>query len=101
MLRTVRPKYAVTIEQAASLVQSLPALAQTMVGLALLSGVRRGEWFALRWRNVDERERLMHIREAVYEGCLAPRRPKRAGGPFRCSTQHSSCFDGGGTSETD
>jgi integrase len=39
-----------------------------MVGLALLCGVRRGELFALRWQDVDEVARVLHIREAVYEG---------------------------------
>ncbi len=39
-----------------------------MVGLALLSGVRRGELFALRWQDVDLAARALHIREAVYEG---------------------------------
>ena len=39
-----------------------------MVGLALLSGLRRGELFALRWKDVDEQARLLTVREAVYNG---------------------------------
>jgi len=39
-----------------------------MVGLAMLSGLRRGELFALRWRDLDEHERMLSVREAVYEG---------------------------------
>ena len=32
------------------------ALGRTMVGLAMLSGLRRGELFALRWRDLDKHE---------------------------------------------
>ena len=41
---------------------------RALVGLALLSGVRQGELFALRWRDIDLPARVLHIREAVYEG---------------------------------
>jgi integrase len=34
-----------------------------MVGLAILSGLRRGELFALRQRNIDEQARLLTVRE--------------------------------------
>jgi integrase len=46
----------------------LPPRAQTLVGLALLTGVRRGELFAVRWRDLDRQARCLTIREAVYEG---------------------------------
>ena len=49
-LRTVRPKWALTTHQAALLLEALAPLGRTMVGLAILSGVRRGELFALRWQ---------------------------------------------------
>ena len=39
-----------------------------MVGVAILSGLRRGELFALRWKDIDERARLLTMREAVYDG---------------------------------
>jgi integrase len=67
-LRCVRPKWALTSGQAASLLNALPPLARTMVGLAILSGLRRGELFALRWKDIDERARLLTVREAVYDG---------------------------------
>ena len=68
-LKTVRnPKWALTTHQAALLVELLPPLGRTMVGLAMLSGVRRGELFALRWRDLDEQDGTLAVREAVYEG---------------------------------
>jgi integrase len=70
-LRNVRPKWALTTDQAAALLEALPRLARTMVGLAILSGLRRGEVFALRWRDIDERGRLLTVREAVYDGTFS------------------------------
>jgi integrase len=53
---------------------ALPPLAHTMVGLALVSGLQRGEWFALRWRDLNETTRCVIVREAVYEGtCDTPK----------------------------
>ena len=79
-LRPVRPKWALTISQARALLHALPPRAQTLVGLALLTGVRRGELFALRWRDVDHASPCLTIREAVYEGryCIGHR--SEAGG---------------------
>ena len=67
-LRNVRPRWVLTTIQAGALLQELAPLPRAMVALALLSGLRRGELFALRWRDVDQRARVLHIREAVYEG---------------------------------
>lgn len=67
-LRTVRPKWALTTAQARALLGALPPLARTMIGLAVLTGLRRGELFALRWADVDERARCLSVRQAVYEG---------------------------------
>jgi integrase len=67
-LRTVRPKWALTMSQAADLLRELPPLARTMVGLAILSGLRRGELFALRWKSLDLKARCLTVSEAVYEG---------------------------------
>ena len=67
-LRCVRPKWALTTAQAVSLLTVLPPLARTMVGLAILSGLRRGELFALRWKDIDEHARVLTVREAVYDG---------------------------------
>jgi integrase len=70
-LKTVRPKWALTPQQASALLDALPPLARTMVGLAILSGLRRGELFALRWRDIDEHARVLTVREAVYDGTFA------------------------------
>ncbi|MDE3155106.1 MAG: site-specific integrase [Acidobacteriota bacterium] len=67
-LTTVRPKWALTRAQAAELLTALPPLGRAVVGLAILSGLRRGELFALRWRDIDERTRTLTVREAVYDG---------------------------------
>jgi len=68
----------VTIAQASALLEALPPLSKTMVGVALLSGLRRGELFALRWRDLDEERQSLVVREAVYEGKFGT--PKTAAG---------------------
>jgi integrase len=50
-----------------------------MAGLALLSGLRRGELFALRWRDIDEEARILTVREAVYDDAFDT--PKTGGWP--------------------
>jgi integrase len=77
-LRCVRPKWALAKGQAVSLLTALPPLARTMVGLAILTGLRRGELFALRWKDIDEQEHLLRVREAVYDGTFGT--PKTAAG---------------------
>jgi integrase len=77
-LRTVRPRWALTVEQARALLQKLSPMPRALVGLALLSGLRRGELFALRWRDVDLRTRTLTVREAVYDGHFST--PKTAAG---------------------
>jgi len=68
-LKTVRPKWALTVDQAIALFEQLPwLLPRTLVGLALLGGPRRSELFAFRWRDLDETNRCLYVREAVYEG---------------------------------
>jgi integrase len=67
-LRAVRPKWALTPPQAAALLNKLPPMERAMVGLAILSGLRRGELFALRWQDIDQESRVLKVREAVYDG---------------------------------
>ena len=76
-LTTVRPKWALTQKQAANLLLKLPLLAKTMVALVLLTGLRRGELFALRWKSLDQENRCLNITEAVYEGHFdTPKTPR-------------------------
>jgi integrase len=64
---------------ATALLAELPPLARTMVGLALLSGLRRGKPFALRWRDFDEQSQSLIVREAVYDGTFSTLRACRSG----------------------
>lgn len=77
-LKTVRPKWVLTETQAAALLACLPPLGRTLVGLALTTGLRRGELFALRWQDLAEGDATLSVREAVYEGHFDT--PKTAAG---------------------
>jgi integrase len=76
LLKCVRPKWALTTSQAALLLGALPMLPRTMVGLAVLTGLRRGELFALRWRDIDEQARLLVLARPAYfiapDGTIRP-----------------------------
>ena len=78
-LTNVRPKWALTIPPATALLDGLPPLARNMVGLAMLSGLRRGELFALRWRDFDEQNQCLTVRESVYEGAFQHAQDSRRG----------------------
>jgi integrase len=69
-LKTVRPKWVLTTTQATALLSELPPLAQTMAGVAMLTGLRRGELFALRWQAVNLAEAHLTVQEAVCEGAF-------------------------------
>jgi integrase len=80
-LRTVRAKWVLTSAQATALLDALPPLARTMVGVAVLTGLRRGELFALRWKALDLANAHLTVQEAVYEGAFDT--PKTAAGVRR------------------
>ena len=80
-LTTVRPKWVLTTQQAVALLGGLPPLARALVGVALLTGLRRGELFGLRWMDVDELGGSLWVRQAVYEGTVST--PKTAAGTRR------------------
>ena len=77
-LRTVKPKWALTTIQARTLLEGLRPLARTLTGVALLTGLRRGELFALRWKVLDLAAGLLLVQEAVYEGAFGT--PKTVAG---------------------
>jgi integrase len=93
-LKTVRPKWALTVDQASKLLGSLAALPRTMVGLALLTGLRRGELFALRWRDIDESAGGLTVRERVYEGDFDV--PKTEAGRRQIPLPAAAVADGAG-----
>jgi integrase len=61
-------RFALTPEQLRQLVAELEEPYKSMVLIAALTGMRRGELFALRWGALDFERKMIHVREAVYEG---------------------------------
>src|SRR6266852_5848856 len=92
-LKTIRPKWALTVDQATALSAQLPwLLPRTLVGLALLTWLRRGELFALRWWDIDEPNRSLQVRTAVStKECSTIRRHWPVCGPSRCRMLRCSC----------
>ncbi len=64
--RNARPF--LTGEQVGKLLNELTEPARTIVFLLVISGVRIGEMLALRWKNLDLKNGVLKIREAVYDG---------------------------------
>lgn len=67
-----RERLTLTPQQACALLAELAEPYRTMVLLALLSGMRRGELFGLRWGRVDVVERCVTVAESDYKGYSAP-----------------------------
>ena len=61
-------RIALSPEQLRQLVADLEEPYKSMVLIAVLTGLRRGELFALRWSAVDFEREMIRIRESVYEG---------------------------------
>jgi len=64
----VRPKWALTPQEAGALIGRLAPKPRAMVALAILTGMRRGELLGLRWKCIDERNKRVRIEEACYKG---------------------------------
>jgi integrase len=62
-----REQWILTLPQAAQVLNGLPPCPQCAVALALLTGMRRGELFALRWKDFDESAGVLTIERAVYD----------------------------------
>jgi len=67
-LVNIREKTTLTPEQVRALLGELEEPYRTMVLLAVLSGLRRGEIFGLRWKYVDFEECSVIVAECSYEG---------------------------------
>ena len=63
-----REPIALTPGQIQQLIAELREPCKSMVLIAVLTGMRRGELFALRWSAVDLEQKLIHVRESVYDG---------------------------------
>ena len=63
-------------EDVRALLRELPEPKRTMVLVCLLTGVRAGELFALRWRHVDFERGILHVREAVHKNSFGPPKTK-------------------------
>jgi len=63
-----REPTALTPNQIQPLIAELREPCKSMVLIAILTGLRRGELFALRWNAVDFDRKLIHVRESVYDG---------------------------------
>jgi len=70
-LVNTREKTTLTPEQVRALLGELEEPYRTMVLLAVLSGLRRGEIFGLRWKYVDFEEGSVIVAECSYEGHTA------------------------------
>jgi integrase len=70
-LTDTRERVALTPQQVVALLAELAEPFRTMILLAVLSGLRRGELFALRWKQVNFEEQSIAVAEAVYRGRVA------------------------------
>lgn len=57
-----------------TLLKAAEAPDDTMLYLAVYSGLRRGELFGLKWGDIDEQENRLHVRRSIYQGDVT--RPK-------------------------
>ncbi len=64
-----RTKISLKPEQVRALLAELREPYRTMVLLAVLSGLRCGEIFGLRWRSLDFEEHSILVVETMYQGC--------------------------------
>lgn len=71
-LRDVRERLVLTPPQVRALLGELEEPYRTMILLAVLSGLRRGEIFGLRWKHVNFREGSILVAECNYKGRLGP-----------------------------
>jgi len=66
-LKARRPQWVLTYGDAQSLIRRLQNRPRIAVQVSLLTGMRRGELLAIRWRDFDEGKGAIHIRQAIYD----------------------------------
>ena len=66
-----RKTLVLTLEQLATLLQSLEEPVRLLAITVAMTGLRIGEVLALRWKDVDFGKSLIHVREAVYRGNIS------------------------------
>ena len=76
-IKPVREQHYLDYRQAQELLELLPTRPRVAVALALSTGARRGELFALRWKHLDPVVGQLSIVEAIYDGIID--RPKTKG----------------------
>src|SRR5262249_7638976 len=69
-LKAKRDQWVLTYHQAWQLLEALPRRPRVVVFLALLTGLRRGELFAIRWMDFNEDTTNLFIAQAVYDGVV-------------------------------
>jgi integrase len=69
-LKPVREQFVLDYRQAQDLLELLPGRARLAVLLALATGARRGELFALRWKHFDSSAGELSIEEAIYDSII-------------------------------
>jgi integrase len=69
-LKAKRDQWVLTYAQAWRLLEALPVRPRFVVYLALTTGLRRGELFALRWMDFNENAASLAIVQAVYDGIV-------------------------------
>jgi len=78
-LEVKRKTFALSPEEAGRLIKAIRNLkVKTMIVLAIVTSLRRGELLALRWGRIDEAQATIEVREASYHGRLGP--PKTEAG---------------------
>jgi integrase len=69
-LVSIRPKWVLTTDQAQQLLSVLAPFPRILATFAIMTGVRRGELFALKWKAFDESRATLFVQEAIYENVI-------------------------------
>ena len=73
-----RERWALSRAEAARLIQALDHMPRTLVALALVTGLRRGEILALQWKDFDAEARILNVRQGLYENQIDTPKTERS-----------------------